>query len=178
MGLRAAGATLLLAVLLWRFWTYRRGASYSPTARRRVEAMLDLADVRPGDTVLDLGSGDGRILIEAARRGARAVGFELDPLRAARSRWRIRRAGLDARASVARADFFEADISEADVVFCYLQQWSNVVLQEKLLRELRPDAQIVSHRWTFPGLVETGRSRDGRLRAYRPARRLVPSRLA
>jgi precorrin-6B methylase 2 len=127
--------------------------------------MLRLAGVSAGDTLYDLGSGDGRVLIEAAlTTGARCVGIEIDPLRCAVATLRIRAHGLGDRIRIVRGNLFDADISEADVVLCYLQQWSNDLLQEKLLAELPPHARVVTNRWGFEGLEPL--AAWGRLRLY------------
>ena len=111
-----------------------------------VNEMLRLADVTATDVVYDLGSGDGRILIAAARdRGARGVGLEIDPVLVAQSTERARRLGLADRLSFRQQDLFEADLTPATVVTLYLSPDLNRRLRPKLLSELRPGARIVSH---------------------------------
>jgi SAM-dependent methyltransferase len=111
-----------------------------------VNEMLRLADVTASDVVYDLGSGDGRILIAAARdRGARGVGLEIDPVLVAQSTERARRLGLADRLSFRQQDLFEADLTPATVVTLYLSPDLNRRLRPKLLSELRPGARIVSH---------------------------------
>ena len=111
-----------------------------------VNEMLRLAEVTSGDVVYDLGSGDGRILIAAARdRGARGVGLEIDPALVAQSAERARRLGLADKLTFRQQDLFEADLTPATVVTVYLSPDLNRRLRPKLLRELRPGARIVSH---------------------------------
>jgi len=111
-----------------------------------VNEMLKLANVTASDVVYDLGSGDGRILIAAARdRGARGVGLEIDPALVAQSTERARRLGLADRLSFRQQDLLEADLSPATVVTLYLSPDLNRRLRPKLLSELRPGARIVSH---------------------------------
>jgi SAM-dependent methyltransferase len=111
-----------------------------------VNEMLRLANVTAGDVIYDLGSGDGRILIAAARdRGARGVGLEIDPALVAQSTERAQRLGLADRLSFRRQDLFEADLTPATVVTLYLSPDLNRRLRPKLLSELRPGARIVSH---------------------------------
>ncbi|HEY7654215.1 MAG TPA: methyltransferase domain-containing protein [Methylomirabilota bacterium] len=111
-----------------------------------VNEMLRLASVSADDMVYDLGSGDGRIVIAAARdRGARGVGLEIDPALVAESAERARRLGLADRVSFLRQDLFEADLRPATVVTLYLSPDLNRRLRPKLLSELRPGARIVSH---------------------------------
>lgn len=118
----------------------------------RVRAMLQMANLAPGETLYDLGAGDGRVILTAAREfGARAVGIEIDPLRAALCNWRIRLGRLQDRVRVERANFFDVDLSNADVVTFYLSQAAADRLKDKFERELRPGARVVSHRRPVPG---------------------------
>jgi SAM-dependent methyltransferase len=123
-----------------------------------VAAMLDLAALRPGERLIDLGSGDGRIVLEAARRGADATGVEIDAALVERARRRAELEGLQGRARFQRGDLFEAAIRDADVVTTYLLTRINARLRPKLLTELRPGARVVSHAfdmgdWTPDGQV-------------------------
>jgi SAM-dependent methyltransferase len=118
---------------------------YVPTPPALVEAMLDLAEVREGDHVADLGSGDGRIAIAAARRGATALGIEIDPDLVARASAYARGEGLEGRVRFRRADLFQAPIGEASVVTLYLLPNVNLRLRPRLLTELRPGTRVVSH---------------------------------
>jgi SAM-dependent methyltransferase len=121
-----------------------------------VNEMLRLAEVTASDVVYDLGSGDGRILIAAARdRGARGVGLEIDPALVAQSTARARRLGLGDRLSFRHQDLFEADLTPATVVTLYLSPDLNRRLRPKLLSELRPGARIVSHSFDMGDWVPT-----------------------
>jgi len=113
-----------------------------------VDAMLRLADVRAGDVVYDLGAGDGRIVIAAARLpGVRAVGIELDARKVAEARANVARAGLAGRVEIRHGDVFDADLGGASVVTLFLFPEINARLAPKLRRELGPGARIVSHRF-------------------------------
>lgn len=119
---------------------------YVPTPETVVSAMLRLARVQRGDVLYDLGSGDGRIVIAAARRyGIRAVGIDIDPRRIAEADAKAREAGVANRVRFVRQDLFDADFSEATVVTLYLLPRLNLKLRPKLLAELRPGTRIVSH---------------------------------
>jgi len=109
-------------------------------------AMLDLAAVRAGDHVIDLGSGDGRIVIAAARRGATGLGVEIDPRLVAESVANARRAGVSSRATFLELDLFRTDLSPATVVTMYLLPEVNLQLRPAILA-LRPGTRIVSHDW-------------------------------
>jgi len=117
-----------------------------------VVEILRLAGVGPGDTVYDLGSGDGRIVIAAARDfGARGVGVELDPDLVAESVKNARRAGVADRTRFLLQDIFEADVSDATVVTLYLSPDVNLRLKPKLLSQLKPGSRIVSHDFPIAG---------------------------
>ena len=118
---------------------------YLPTDAHIVGAMLDFAEVGPDDVVYDLGCGDGRIVIEAARRGARAIGVDIDLLRVRESHDNCRRAGMGHRARFVRASFFDVDLRDATVVMLYLLPAVNVKLRPKLLWELRPGTRVVAN---------------------------------
>ena len=118
---------------------------YVPTPEQVVDGMLSISKVGPKDVVYDLGSGDGRIVIAAARQGARGVGIDIDPQRIKEARENARKAGVAARAEFREGDLFKADISEATVVTLYLLPRVNLELRPKLLTELKPGTRIVSH---------------------------------
>jgi predicted RNA methylase len=118
-----------------------------------VHKMLTMAGVGPGDLVYDLGCGDGRTIITAARHyGARSVGIEIDPLRFLWCQVLITVLGLRDQVRVVYGSFYKQDLGEANVVTCYLLQSTNEKLQGKLMRELRPDTRVVSNSFTFPRL--------------------------
>lgn len=120
-------------------------APYLPTPRVTLYEMLQLAEVGPADIVYDLGSGDGRIVIAAARDfGARAVGIERDPRLVAQSAIAAERAGVAGRVRFVRQDLFDADLREASVVTLYLSPNLNLKLRPALL-QLRPGTRVVSH---------------------------------
>jgi SAM-dependent methyltransferase len=118
---------------------------YVPTPDAVVKEMLSLADVKPGDVVYDLGCGDGRIVIEAAKRGAaKAVGVDIDPERIQEARENARAAGVQDRVTFIEGDLFEVDFADANVVTLYLLPELNLRLRPKLLA-LKPGTRIVSH---------------------------------
>jgi predicted RNA methylase len=125
---------------------------YTPTRHEVAEAMLELAEVRATDVVLDLGSGDGRLPIIAAQKyGARGVGIEIDPKLVALSRQNAREAGVADRVTFVEGDLFAADLSQATVVTLYLSTSILRELEPKLKAQLRPGARIVSHQFWFQG---------------------------
>ena len=121
---------------------------YVPTPHEIVDRMLVVAKVRAGDVVYDLGCGDGRMVIAAAKKyGTRGVGVDLDPARIREARANAKRAGVEGLVSFKVADMFETDIREATVVMLYLLPELNRRLKPKLFAELRPGARVVSHDW-------------------------------
>jgi len=119
---------------------------YVPTPEDVVEQMLKLANVHKGDIVYDLGCGDGRTVIAAAKNfGARAVGIDINPQRIKESRENAQKAEVTDMVTFHLGDLFEADIKEATVVTLYLLQSLNVKLRPKLWKELKPGTRVVSH---------------------------------
>lgn len=119
---------------------------FVPTPQEVVDKMLETAEVKKGDVVYDLGSGDGRIVITAARKYAvRAVGFEIDPDLIKKSRENIRKEGLQQIAEIRQQDILTVDVSGATVVTMYLLPEVNLQLRPTLLRQLKPGSRIVSH---------------------------------
>ncbi len=118
---------------------------YVPTPQPVVDKMLEMARVRPGQVVYDLGCGDGRIVVTAAKRyGVRAYGFDIDPDRVAEAKENVRRNGVEHLVTIEQRDIFQLDLSPADVVTLYLLPELNVKLVPQL-RKLKDGARIVSH---------------------------------
>ena len=163
VGLMLFGAAL--GVFLLGTWAV--GAGWEPTSRKKVRRMLDLSEVGPSDVVYDLGSGDGRVVMEAARSyGARAVGVEADPLRVLYSRMSVSVRHLDGRVRVVWGNFFHTDLSDATVVTLFLTQGTNRRLKEKLLSELKPGARVVSYVWTFEDWTPDSKDEANELALY------------
>jgi SAM-dependent methyltransferase len=119
---------------------------YVPTTDEAVQAMLKLADVKKTDIVYDLGCGDGRIVIAAAKDfGAHGVGVDIDPQRIAEAKENARKAGVQDQVKFIEGDLFQADIHEATVVTLFLLTSVNAKLRPKLLADLRPGTRIVSN---------------------------------
>ena len=119
-----------------------------PTPQGLVDKMLDMAKVTPQDYVMDLGSGDGRTVITAAKRGARAMGVEYNPEMVELSRKNAIAAGVGERATFVKADLFETDFSQATVITMFLLPQINVKLRPKIL-DLRPGTRVVSNTFTM-----------------------------
>jgi SAM-dependent methyltransferase len=140
------GIGLGVVSLLWIGWNLTLDALWQPTDRTTVKRILFLAGVRPGEHVVDLGCGDGRIVVMAARQfGAQATGVEIDPLRVLWAWAWVLIAGVVSRARIKWGNMYRADLSAADVVILFLSPTSNRKLQSRLARELRPGARVVSY---------------------------------
>jgi SAM-dependent methyltransferase len=119
---------------------------YVASPQQIVDAMLDLAKVKSNDVVYDLGCGDGRIVISAAKKyGARGVGIDLNPDRIEEARANARAAGVDGRVLFEARDLFDSDIHDATVVALYLLPEVNMRLRPRLLSELKPGTRVVTH---------------------------------
>jgi len=167
-----AAAILTLALILavfilvfLFFFPLGRGAVYVPSAPRKAVRIAKMAGAAPGRRVADLGSGDGRILIALARRGAEAHGYEVNPVLVLVSRAAIRRAGLESRAFVHWKSFWRADLSGFDAITLFQGSFIMRRLERKIRRELRPGARVISDFWAFPTLAPE--TRDGTLYRYR-----------
>ena len=119
-----------------------------PTPLPLIEKMLDAAKVTPNDFVIDLGSGDGRTVIAAAKRGTRALGIEYNPDMVELSKQNAAKAGVSGKASFIKADIFESDFSQATVITMYLLPTLNLKLRPKIL-DLKPGTRIVSHSFSM-----------------------------
>ena len=148
---------LLLLLVFAIFWipyvtkTEKFGAPFVTAEPKMVERMMNLAQVKKGDVFYDLGSGDGRLVISAALRGAKSYGVEIDLLRVLYSRFWIWLLRLSKNAKIIRKNFFDVNLSKADVVSLFLLQKTNQKLKNKLKKELKPGARIVSYGFTFEG---------------------------
>jgi predicted methyltransferase len=124
---------------------------YVPTKPDSLHIMMEMAGVKSGECIMDLGSGDGALVIEAARRGARAVGVEYNPFLVWYSRGRIRWADLDGKAKIIRGDFWQTPLSDADILLLYLTPPTLSRLKEKFSRELTTGTRIVTNTYPIPG---------------------------
>lgn len=127
-------------------------APFVTSPQRVVDRMLEMAAPKPGETVFDLGCGDGRVLITAAQKfNSKAVGIEIDHKLVQRATERIASLNLQNRVKVLQGDLRDADLSGADVVILYLMTLSNEELRPHLEKSLRPGSRVVSYSYTVPG---------------------------
>ncbi|MCK5566608.1 MAG: class I SAM-dependent methyltransferase [Actinomycetia bacterium] len=158
-------AIFAVIFLFFQTYTMKFGAPWVPTPYKIIRKMLKLAGIKPGDIVYDLGSGDGRMIIEAARSfGATAVGIEIDPLRFLWTKAKIFFLGLSNKVDVLFGNFFKINIRDANIVTIYLLPDTNVKLIDKFVKELRPGTRIVSNTFALPGFKMI--DQDEKLKIY------------
>lgn len=126
------------------------GAFYYPSTNKAIEDMLNLAKITPSDTLIDLGSGDGKIIIAAATRGAKAIGYELNPLLVIQSRRQIKSLKLDHLASIHLKNFWKADFNEASVIIIYQFPRYLKKLETILSQKIKKPTIVISNTYPFP----------------------------
>jgi len=155
------GALLLAVYGFWSIVPTLTGLPWRPTSYARVRAALALAHVRPGEVVYDLGSGDGRVPVLAAREfQAHAVGVEISPLHCLVSRLYARAQRVGAQVDILQTDFYKVDLSEADVVFAYMTSAQVARLRPRLEGQLRAGARVVTISFDMDGWEPQAVDRD------------------
>ena len=160
LGAFCIGIALFTVYLAYAAWS---AAPFVPLRERHVNRMLDLAGLKSGETLMDLGSGDGRILCAAAARRARAIGIEINPALIWWSRLVSRRGG-HGDITIRRENLWRADVSGADVLTLFFIRGKMPALEAKLGREMKPGARVVSYGFTFPNWPI--QARDGKIYLY------------
>jgi ribosomal protein L11 methylase PrmA len=159
---------ILLICLLWMFVPAFYGLPPLSAGSNRIRAALRMAELQPGETLVDLGSGHGGVLVIAAREfGANAVGVEAGPIQNLISRINAIRGGVGSSVRIETGDFFQADLSRAHVVYAYLTSRYAERLGEKLLRELRPQGRVVTVGFELIGWEPVSFDREHLIRLYR-----------
>lgn len=145
---------LLTLFLIFDVWiTFAKFAPFSRSNRRKIKIMFELAAVKPGEVVIDLGSGDGTLVFEAARRGARAIGIEINPLLVWISRWRAQRQNVRDKVTIVRGDVQNYPLHDADVIFLYLMPRGMSELRSKFVSEAKKGSRIVSNSFLIPDMM-------------------------
>lgn len=142
---------LAAAWIVFEFWLMFSAAPYIPSSPEQVQAMLELARPQAGELWVDVGSGDGRILLAAARAGARVLGCELSPWRVLQSRARLAAEGFGGRSSVRLGSLWSADLREADVISVYLMPYRMERFKAMLEKQAKPGARVVVNSFPVPG---------------------------
>lgn len=157
----------LILSLLFLFFFYQiytlilqPGAVYYPTTDSSVKEMLKISQLTSKDVLIDLGSGDGRILIAAARLGARAIGYEINPFLVYRSRRLIKQLKLEKLVSVEWKSFWKADFNQASIITVYLFPHLMKRLQKTLEKKLKHPVRVVCNDYPFPNLTPVKKSKN------------------
>lgn len=140
---------IILGISLLFFVPLAFGAPFEPSRKKAVKTIIDLSDFKQGDKVVDLGSGDGRIVIEFAKRGAEAHGYELNPWLVIYSKYKIYKEGLRKKAFVHWRSFWNVNLANFDIVVSFQIGYIMNRLEKKLKRELKPKSKVVSNMWKF-----------------------------
>lgn len=127
-----------------------RGAFYAPTDWVAAQQMIALAGIRPGETAIDIGSGDGRLVILLAQAGAQARGVERNPLLVIYSRYRIRKAGLSHTATIEWGNLWKTSFADTDIVLLFGIPYIMRELEKKLRAEMKPGSRVVCNHFFFP----------------------------
>ena len=138
------------AILPLIFW----GAIYVPTEKERIKTIIRFAEIKPGEKAVDLGSGDGRLVIALAKAGAEAHGYEINPLLVWKARKDISKAKIENKAFIHWKSFWQEDLSDFDVVVIYGISHIMRRLEKKLKGELKKDARVICNAFNFPNWTQ------------------------
>ena len=140
----------LLYVIILLLYSMLFGAPYAAVGSERLAVIMELLSPKKGEKIADLGSGDGRIVIQAAKQGAKATGYEINPVLVWISRSKVRKSGVKAR--IVQRSLWRVHLAEYDAITLYGTTHMMRRLENKLKRELRPGSRVVSNHFTFPTL--------------------------
>ena len=161
----AIGAALLLAVMVIVPALF--GAPWHPISRRDLKRALDFCDAKAGERLVDLGSGDGRVLIAAAKEyDLIGTGIEIDPIKVWLANLRVRWAGVQDKVKIVQANIFDTDYGEADILFIYLTHQALDRLFPKILEQLKPNVKILCYRFCIQGMTPDKVNSDKTLFLY------------
>ncbi len=143
--------SVIILLIIFAVWISSAffGAPFQPSSNKATNEILELAKVKKGQKTADLGSGNGKIVIEFAKRGAEAHGFEINPLLVLWSRHKIKNLGLK-NAFIHWKNFMKQDFSDFDIVTSFQISYVMPELEKKLQRELKPKSKVISNTWKFP----------------------------
>ncbi|MBD3250073.1 MAG: tRNA pseudouridine(55) synthase TruB [Candidatus Pacebacteria bacterium] len=144
------------------------GPVFVPSADDKLATMLKLAELKKGDRVLDLGAGDGKVVIAAANQGAEVLGVEINPLLVKKAQERIKESGLTNKAQVIRKSMWDLDLAGFDKIFIYATTYVMPRLEEKIITQAQPSARIVSNYFKLPNLPPIQTKNQVRLYQLRP----------
>lgn len=141
---------LLLFALFLFLHLFFRGAPFAVTSPTNLKTIIELAKIKPGEKAVDLGAGDGRLVIALAQAGAETHGYEINPLLAWLARRNLQKAGLTKKAFIHRQNFWQVDLSQFDVITIFGIGYIMAPLAQKLKKELKPSARVISNGYPLP----------------------------
>ena len=136
-----------------------KGAIFVPTPRDRIDRMIELAELKPGEKAVDLGSGDGRLLLALAKKGIECHGFEINPILAAESQRAIKKAGLENLAFVHLENLWDQSLADYNAAFIYPMGHMLLDLEQKLAREMPKGSRAVLYAFSFPNILPERKER-------------------
>lgn len=140
----------LLAMIFILVYSMVRGAPYAPLGSEKMQTMIELLTIQRGKKAVDLGAGDGRVVIALAKQGLEAHGYEINPLLAIWAKWNIKKAGLTGKAFIHMGDFWRADLKTFDIITVYLTGHIMGSIEKKIRKEAKPGTQIVVNYFKLP----------------------------
>lgn len=143
---------LIITIILSLFYVipFFYGAPFEPSHKKQLQKIIEFADVKKNEKIAELGSGDGRIVIELAKKGAIAHGFEINPLLVLYSRKKIKEAKLEKNAFIHWKNFWKTNLNTYDTIVLFQFKTIMKKLEKKLKNELKPNSKIISNEWKFP----------------------------
>jgi ribosomal protein L11 methylase PrmA len=154
-------------IVAWFFWTEFKGAGWQPAPRKAIESAFRLVRLNKDDVLYDLGAGDGRVIIAAAKAGAKAVGIEIDPLRWLICKLRLKINRLEGKARAVCGDIYNVPLDPATVVFVYLRDWSTERLKDKFMTELRKGTRIIAYHWPLESWKPVAHDKENDVYVYK-----------
>ncbi len=148
--LELIAAVILIGIIVLLAYSMLFGGPYAPVGEHKIEAMMKLLNVKKGERAVDLGAGDGRIVVELARRGAEAHGYEINPVLVFIGRKKIKEAGLQGKAFMHMTDMWQVDLSKFSIVTVYLTAHVQPRLEKKFEKELQPGTRVVENYFKVP----------------------------
>ena len=148
LGIILFGIIILILSIIFIPWKF--GAPYDPSRKKEIDSMIELAEIKEGDKAVDLGSGDGRLVIELAKAGAEAHGYEVNPFLVWLSKSKIRKQGLENKAFIHKKNFWESDLGNFDIITIFQISFVMNKLGEKIKKSGKKGVKVISNTWKFP----------------------------